>query len=157
MIILFQNTLFAKECIGYILDWLPKLHRGLIVVSVTNFQHISLRHFSLWAYNTLRIDQVLISDLPCFLKSDTICVFKFPFRYMMTSKRIYLQPVSSINFCWPQGKKEGKMKVEKTEYLDNQKSFFGKLKIIVHNLAHVISFLETYGNRQHFNTVNLIY
>ena len=49
------------------------------------------------------------------------------------------------------------MKVEKAEYLDNQKSFFGKLKIIVHNLAHVISFLETYGNRQHFNTVNLIY
>ena len=63
-----------------------------------------------------------MSYLFSFLRYQTKCVTKFLFRQLMTSKisRFFLDQTLRQ---WLTGKKEGKTKIQKFEYLENEKSF----------------------------------
>ena len=46
---------------------------------------------------------------------------------------------------WPTGKKEGKMGIQKSEYLENKKSFLDETKSIFHNYSRAITWCKHVG------------
>ena len=78
------------------------------------------------------MDKVSMSHLISFSRYQTKCVIKFLFRQLMTSKtlRFFLnQPLKQ----WLTGKKKGKTKIQKFEYLENEKSFLVEIKNMFHS------------------------
>ena len=78
------------------------------------------------------MDKVSMSQLISFLRYQTKCVIKFLIRQFIMSQtlRFFLnQPLKQ----WLTGKKKGKKKTQKLEYLQNKKSFLDKIKNIFHN------------------------
>ena len=138
MIILFQNILFLKEflacngCFGLF----SKIKKG----SGTSFWCT----FCAWFFHkkcsifiTLSIGKVSMSHLISFSRYQTKCFIKFLFRQLMTSQtlRFFLdQPLKQ----WLTGRKEGKTKILKLEYLKNEKSFWDEIKNIFHNSERAI-------------------
>ena len=78
------------------------------------------------------MDKVSMSYLFTFLRYQTKCVIKFLFKQLMTSQtlRFFLdQPLKQ----WLTGEKKGKTKIQKFEYLKNEKNFSGEIKNIFHS------------------------
>ena len=114
------------------LVYLPMLKRGLGKASGTHFLHVF--QIKMFLFNTLSMDKVSMSYLFSFLRYQTKCVIKFFFRQLMVSQSlrfIFHQPLKQ----WLTGRKigEGKMEIQKCEYLENQKSFLDELKSIFHS------------------------
>ena len=78
-----------------------------------------------------------MSHLISFSRYQTKCVIKFLFRQLMTSKisRFFLDQTLRQ---WLTGKKEGKTKIQKFEYLDNEKSFLDEIKSIFRNYLSTV-------------------
>ena len=66
-----------------------------------------------------------MSHLISFSRYQTKCVIKFLFRQLMTSFKIFLRSSSK---AMTDGKKEGKRKIQKFKYLNNEKSFLDETK-----------------------------
>ena len=78
------------------------------------------------------MDKVSMSHLISFSRYQTKRVIKFLFRQSMTSQtlRFFLdQPLKQ----WLTGEKKGKTKIQKFEYLKNEKNFSGEIKNIFHS------------------------
>ena len=76
--------------------------------------------------------KVSTSHLISFSRYQTKCVIKSLFRWVVTSQtlRFFLnQPLKQ----WLTGKKEGKMNIQKFEYLENEKSFLDEINNIFHS------------------------
>ena len=104
----------AVSALGY----LAKLKRGL---GLTFGAHL-LHDFFIKMFRTLSMDKVSMSNLVSFSTYRTKCVIKFLFTQMMTSSilKFFLnQPLKQ----WLTGKKEGKTKTQKFEYLENERAF----------------------------------
>ena len=72
------------------------------------------------------MDKVSMSYLYSLLRCQTKYVITFLFRQLMT---IFHQPLKQ----WLTGEKEGKMGIQKFEYLENEKSFLDEIKSIFHS------------------------
>ena len=78
------------------------------------------------------MDKVSMSYLISFSRYQTYCVIKFLFRVDdVINFKIFLESTSKV--MADREKKEGKMNVQKLEYLENGKSFLGEIKNIFHN------------------------
>ena len=84
------------------------------------------------------MDKVSISYLFGFSRYQTKCVIKFLLRQFMTSwtilRFIFDHPLKQ----WPTGRKKGKDRNKKIEYLENEKRFLDEIKSIFHSLWRVI-------------------
>ena len=111
-----------------VLGYLPKLERGLGLAFAAHFPHdFSIKMFFIW----YSIDGQSF-NIPFFLlKYQTKCVIEFLFRKLMTQtlRFIFDQPPKQ----WLTGKKEGKMEIQKFEYLENEKSFLDEIKSTFHS------------------------
>ena len=78
------------------------------------------------------MDKLSMSQPISFSRYQTKHVIKFLFRQSMTSQtlRFFLdQPLKQ----WLTGEKKGKTKIQKFEYLKNEKNFSGEIKNIFHS------------------------
>ena len=74
--------------------------------------------------------KVSISRLIPFSRYQAKCVFKFIFRQLMTSQILRFFLDQSLKQWLSERKKEGKRKIQKFEYLENEKSFLDEIKNI---------------------------
>ena len=63
---------------------------------------------------------------------QTKCVIKFLFGQLMTLQTLRLIFDQPLKQCLT-GEKEGKMEIQKSEYLENEKSFLDEIKNIFHS------------------------
>ena len=113
-----------------VLGYLLKLKIGLGPASGAHFLHdfpinMFLIEYSISGHNFNVITFFLLKI------SNKMC-FKFLFRTLMTSQAlrfIFDQPLKQ----WLTGKKEGKKKIQKFEYLESEKSFLDEIKSIFHS------------------------
>ena len=83
------------------------------------------------------MDKVSMPQLFSFWRYQTKCVIKFLFRQLVKS---YFEDLSSIilqSNGW-QEEKEGRMEIQKFEYLENKKSFLDTIKSIFHSFWRAI-------------------
>ena len=78
------------------------------------------------------MDKVSMSHLISLPRYQIRCVIKFLFRQMMTSETLGFL-LNRPLMQWLTGKKRGKKKIQKFEYLRNEKSFLDKIKNISHS------------------------
>ena len=97
-----------------VLGDLPKLKRSLGLTLVHIFCTIFHKKYSL--FNNLRIDKVSVS-------------YFFPFQDIKQNV---------LKFSFRQRKQEEKMKIQKSEYLENEKRFLDEVKRIFHNYLRAI-------------------
>ena len=72
------------------------------------------------------MDKVSMSYLFSFSRYQTKCFFKFLFRLLMMSYKIY---VGSSSKGMADGRKEGADGIQKFKYLQNEKRFLDEIKI----------------------------
>ena len=78
------------------------------------------------------MDKFSTLHLISFSRYQTKCVTKFLLRFFLD------QPLKQ----WLTGKKEGKSKIQKFEYLENEKSFLDEIKNIFHIFCRAIIWLK---------------
>ena len=136
MIVLFQNILFLHEflacndCFRF-----TKIKRGLGLAFGAHFLLIFPQKCSL--FNIVSMAKVLMSYLLSFSRYQTKCVIS---SYLNSWRGHKLWDLSSIKLSsngW-QGEKEGRVKIQKFEYLQNEKSFFDEIKNIFHSFCRAI-------------------
>lgn len=129
--ILSQNVWYPKwflECIGHSSSYLAKLNSSLELVFGAHVLHIFFpQNFSQW--NTLKIDEVSISDLLSIWRYWITCVFKFQFRYLIASYtlEICLQSIFSINLAMTDWGRTADREVQEFEYLKTNRTSSAKL------------------------------
>ena len=138
MIILFQNILFSKEflvCSGCF-ELFTKIKKG----SGTSFWCT----FSAWFFHEnvplLILYQLTMFQCHTFLPSQDIKRNKLLSYYLDNLWLRKLQYISSIILESNDllGRKVGKMKMQKIEYLENKKNFSDEIKSIFHNYLRAI-------------------
>ena len=77
------------------------------------------------------MDKASMSHLISFSRYQTKCIIKFLFIQLMMSW-IFNIFIGSSSKAMADGKKEGKTKIQKFEYLENKKSFLDEIKNILH-------------------------
>ena len=129
-----------------------KLPPPLILVSLESEYWMLLFPFSrkkvpFILFNTLPIDQVLISDLLSPFRYQAKCAFKFLFGQFVTWKTLRFNFIIFSSNGW-YGEKEGKREIQKFEYIENEKSFSDEIKSIFH-IFKELSFGEKKKNNRH--------
>ena len=118
-----------------LLGYLPiQYYRGLGLAFAAHFLDDFSKKCSL--SDTPFMYKVSISYLFSFSGYQTKCVIEFLFRQLMTSWIwfIFDHPPKQ----WPTGRKRGKERIQKTEYLEKEKSFLDEIKSMFYSFWRAI-------------------